>query len=62
MMASYDFKDEAELRRYLAKKTYGVNYGVKPELWMQRHKESLESGRFKVSETDLSGSLSNPLS
>ena len=46
MIASYDFKDETELRRYIAKKTYGVQYGVKPEQWNKRHKESLESGRF----------------
>lgn len=62
MTASYEFKDETGLRRYLARKTYGVHYGVKPDQWMQRHKESLESGRFKICETDLSGSKYNPMS
>lgn len=62
MTASYEFKDETELRRYIAKKTYGVQYGVKPEHWNQKHKESLESGRFQLSETDFSASKTNPQS
>ncbi len=62
MAASYEFKDETELRRYLARKTYGVHYGVKPDQWLHRHKESLESGRFKISETDMKGSKNNPMS
>ena len=46
--SSLDFQDEAQLKRYLAQKSYGHAYGVHPKHWEDHHKNLVNSGRFKV--------------